>query len=261
VIVHRVKQGSVEWHMARAGVITASQFHLTRASAKLKAGPNKGDYNDKAKNLAFKLAIERIAGQPIECEDWAGWQADRGIALEPKAREAHEARGVIVEEAGFITTDDGKFGASADGFLYGKKAGAEYKCFLAPEKLKAIYLTGSTDDVIDQCDGGMWLSGMDEWHFGLFCPALAPIGLDFVLHIIKRDDNRIYELERDLLAFDRLVCEYEAALRLRAIGGSPVTEALPWEAPAPGLPPLPIVPPVGAAAPRAARLIADPFAA
>jgi hypothetical protein len=224
-----VKQGSVEWHLARAGVITASNFHLLRASAKLKVGANKGDYNEKAKNLAFHLALEREAGTTVAGEDWSGWQAERGIVLEPEARRQHELRhDVMVEEVGFVTTDDGKFGASADGMLIGRKAGAEYKCYLAPDKIRAITLSGDTSMVIDQCDGGMWITGMDEWHFCLYCPALKPLNLDLQLAVIPRDDDRIYELERDLVTFDRLVEEYRAALVHRAKVGLSLPEPAPW---------------------------------
>jgi hypothetical protein len=228
MIVHRVKQGSVEWHMARAGVISASKFKLLRESAKLKTGPNKGDYKDDAKKLAFHLAIERIAKAPVEGEDWVGWQAERGVQLESQARMQHELRhDVLVEEVGFVTTDDGKFGASADGFI-GDDEGAEYKCFLAPDKLRAILLSGDVTDVIDQCDGGMWITHRKAWNFGLYCPALAPIGLDFVLHRIERNDDRIFELERDLVAFDKLVEEYRAALSHRAKAGLPAPDPAPW---------------------------------
>src|SRR5690606_922982 len=102
-----------------------------------------GDYGDKAKNYAFRLAIERISKTPLD-EGFETWQMARGHELEPAARMAHEVRhGVLVEEVGFITTDDGKFGASADGFIDDDE-GAEYKCFVSPEKLRAIYLTGDT---------------------------------------------------------------------------------------------------------------------
>jgi len=226
--VHTAPQGSTAWLAARAGVISASNFHLLRSSKRLKTGANKGDYSEAAKNYAFRLAVERISGQPLG-EEWVGWQAERGQALEPEARRAHELQhDVLVEEVGFVTTDDGKFGASADGFI-GDDEGAEYKCFLAPDKLRAITLSGDTSDVIDQCDGGLWLTGRKRWHFGLYCPALKPIGLDLQVHIIERDDDRIFELEKDLVAFDRLVTEYMAQLLADSITKTGQMLEPPWE--------------------------------
>ena len=82
----------------------------------------------------------------------------------------------MLEQVGFITTDDGKFGASADG-LVGDDEGDEYKCFVSPEKLRAIYLHSDISEVVDQCDGGLWVTGRKVWNFALYCPALKPIGL------------------------------------------------------------------------------------
>ncbi|MBA3622913.1 MAG: YqaJ viral recombinase family protein [Methylibium sp.] len=210
MIVHRVAQGSPEWLACRAGVITASNFKLARA--RLKTGPNKGDFTEAAKDYAFRVAVERISGQPLD-EGFETWSMRRGHELEPEARRAHEAaNGVLVEEVGFVTTEDGRFGASADGFI-DDDGGAEYKCFVSPEKLRGILLTGDVSDVIDQCDGGMWITGRAWWDFCLYCPALEPVGRALSVHRILRDENRIEALEADLVAFMRLVDQYEAALR------------------------------------------------
>ena len=66
MIVYRAPQGSPEWHAARAGCITASNFNLIRSANRLKSGPNKDDYGDKAKAYAFRLAIERISKMPLD---------------------------------------------------------------------------------------------------------------------------------------------------------------------------------------------------
>lgn len=213
MIVHRVDQGTQEWHVARAGCITASNFKLARQ--RLKTGPNKGDFTEATKDYAFRVAIERIAGSPLE-EGFETWQMRRGHDLEPMARMEHEIEtGVVVEQVGFVTTDDRLFGASADGFI-GVDGGAEYKCFVAPEKLRSILLTGDTSEVIDQCDGGMWITGRLWWDFCLYCPALKPIERALTIHRIQRDDDRIESLEKDLMAFAALVSEFEQKLRQKA---------------------------------------------
>lgn len=220
IVIHDHEQRSEGFFRSRAGCITASYFHALRESARLKTGPKKGQFNAKASYLAFKLAIERISGMVLEVDDgFTPWQARRGNELEPHARLQHELKyDILVERAGFIKTEDGKFGASADGFTDrdGLRRGCEYKCYLSPEKLQDILLTGSTDDVIDQCDGGMWITGLDAWDFGLYCPALSSIGLDFTLTPILRNDDRIELLERDLLQFDDLVEECVVRLKQRA---------------------------------------------
>lgn len=204
-------QGSPEWHAARAGCITASNFKLTRAGARLKSGPNKGEYSEGAKNYAFRLAIERISGKPLD-EGFETWQMARGHELEPAARAAHEATaGVVVQRAGFVTTDDGLLGASADG-LIDSDGGCEYKCLVSPEGLRDVLLYDDISAFTDQIQGCMWVTGRRYWHFALYCPALASIDKDLYYREIKRDDDYIEQLELDLLTFNGLVERYRLAL-------------------------------------------------
>lgn len=230
MIVDTSPPGSLEWFMARAGVITASVAHLTRAEKRLKTGANKGQYGSEAKNLAFRLGIERISGLPLGIDEgFSVWQAERGKGLEPHAKFAHECKAqILVEKAGFICTDDRLFGGTADGFAWVEhladmaRAGCEYKCFLDPSKLRDILLFDDTESVIDQCDMGMWISELRLWHFGLYCPALTPIGLDFTLIPIECDDDRMHELVQDLWTFNLAVEEVVTRLRQRAgLGAAP----------------------------------------
>lgn len=210
MIVVECQQGSEAWFAARAGVITASTFGEIRK--RLATGPNKGGFRAEAKTLAFRLAIERISGLPLD-EGFSGWQAQRGHDLEPIARMHHEALiGRSVETAGFVMTDDRLFGASADG-LIGDDGGAEYKCLLAPDRLRTVYLDGDLSEFMDQIQGCMWITGRQWWHFGLYCPALESIGKHFWHRHIERDDDHIEAMEVDLIEFEKLVGEYETKLR------------------------------------------------
>ncbi len=206
-------QGSPQWHQARAGVITASRF--SDARAKLKTGANKGQPTEAARDYAFKVAIERISGQPLD-EGFSTWQQQRGNELEPEARMEHElATGLVVKRAGFVLTDDGIFGGSADG-LIGDDGGSEYKCLVSPEKLRDVLLLGDLSDYTDQIQGCLWLTGRAWWHFCLYCPALAPIGRQLYWRHVARDDAYIETLEADLVRFEQLVSEYEIGLREQA---------------------------------------------
>lgn len=206
-------QGSADWHLERAGCITASMFETARA--KLKSGPKKGQSTEKARDYAFRLAIERISGEPLD-EGFETWQMKRGHELEPQARMEHEmTTGLIVHHAGFVTTDDGMFGASADG-LIDPDGGSEYKCFIAPDKLRAFHIDGDISTVIDQVQGGMWITGRKWWHIGLYCPALESIGKQLWWKEFERDEEYIGELESDLLEFKAMVDEYEDMLRNKA---------------------------------------------
>jgi hypothetical protein len=251
MIIYNAPQGTPEWHAARAGVITASMFSTVRklvgclteqqqiyvnalkmdmgekqamvaAGYKSKprsdsidralAGEEIGDYSDATKDYAFRLAIERISGMTLD-EGFETWSMKRGHELEPEARRLHEARyGVVVQQVGFVTSDDGLFGASADGFI-DHDGGSEYKCFVDPGKLRTILLDGDITTVVDQCQGGMWLTGRKYWHAGLYCPALAAVGKDLTMYCIERDEAYIAALEQDMVKFSRLVSDYEQRLR------------------------------------------------
>ena len=210
MIVIQCDQGSQEWHEARAGVVTASMFKVARQ--RLKTGKNAGDFTEAAKNYAFRLAIERISGTPLD-DGFETWQMRRGHELEPAAREAHEAAaGVIVDRAGFVTTDDSLFGASADGFI-GDQGGAEYKCLVSPEGLREVLLSEDISEFTDQIQGCLWITGREWWHFGLYCPALESIGKHFFWREVRRDDDYIGAMELELVEFNRLVAKYQHQLK------------------------------------------------
>lgn len=251
ILVHE-QQGSPAWKQARAGVITASMFSTIRkrvggltaqqqtyvdairagkspaeaqTDAGYKAKPSAsaieralaglpvGDWSEAAKDYAFRLAIERIGGEPLD-EGFETWAMARGRELEPEARAAHEmAAGVVVQPVGLALTDDGAFGASADGFI-GSAGGAEYKCLIAPDRLRAVLIDGDLSEFADQCQGGMWITGRDYWHFALYCPALASIGKELWWREWRRDDDYIEKMEADLVQFKALVDETEARLRI-----------------------------------------------
>lgn len=244
-------QGSAEWHQARAGCITASMFEVARSRvgglteqqqkyvdallagkseaearelAEYKAAPKAeairralageevGQPSEAAHNYAFTLAVERISGTPLD-GGFETWQMKRGHELEPDARMEHEIQtGLVVHRAGFVTTDDGVFGASADG-LIGENGGSEYKCFLAPEKLRAFHIDNDASGIMDQVQGCMWITGRKFWHIGMYCPALEPVGRQLWWREFQRDDDYIEALEEDLWRFKTLVEQYEARLR------------------------------------------------
>lgn len=213
MIILTCDQGSPEWHQARAGVITASMFKTARQ--RLKTGANKGDFASATKDYAFRLAIERISGQPLD-EGFETWAMKRGHDLEPQARMEHEMQtGLVVTRAGFVLTDDRLFGASADG-LIGEDGGSEYKCLISPETLRDVLIDQDFSSYIDQVQGCIWLTGSKWWDFCLYCPALEPIGRQLWMRRVERDDDYIERLESDLMEFADLVRSNEMALRKEA---------------------------------------------
>lgn len=114
------EQESQAWALARCGAFTASR--ASDLMARTKSGPSAS----RAALLAL-LAVERITGQPVET--YRNAAMERGTELEAEARDAYSfARGVIVEECGFIA--DGALpncGCSPDG-LVGDDGLLEVKC-------------------------------------------------------------------------------------------------------------------------------------
>lgn len=252
MIIHDWAQGTSDWFRCRAGAITASMFSTIRAKvgmlteqqqkyvdAKLAgksdaaakelagyksaptsatiqkslAGEKVGDWSDAAKNYAFRLACERIAGEPLTDDHFETFAMRRGRELEEACRRRHETEiGTIVDLAGFVTTDDSKFGCSADSLIE-PDGGAEYKCFYSPEPVRSIVVDSDWGEIMDQVQGCMWITGRKWWDMCLYFPALVSVGKDFTRKRVMRDDNYIEAMEQDLIAFDRLVCEWEEKLR------------------------------------------------
>ena len=251
MIIYDHPQSSAEWLASRAGVITASMFAsarkkvnglsgqqaayveairagMTEAEAMLKAGykakpksetveralrgESVGEFSDATKDYAFRLAVERISGTPLD-EGFSTWAMKRGQELEPAGRAEVEVKlGVFVDEAGFVCTDDLKFGASADGFI-DHDGGLEIKCLVDPSRIRDVILKGDISEFMDQIQGGMWITGRKWWQFALYCPALEKVGLQLWTKRIDRDDNYIDALEMDLIEFEKLVTENETLLR------------------------------------------------
>lgn len=211
MILHTDAQGSPEWLAARRGVITASRFKDARD--RLKGGaPSKS-----CLAYAMDVARERITGGTVP----ALFQTSAmrmGQTEEPVARMLREAEaGYLIEEAGFITTDDRLFGVSVDG-LIGADGVWECKTMVSSATLFTAMVDGDISDYTDQCNGALWLLGRRWVDLSLWCPDLQK------LHTVRieRDDEAVERLEADLLAFAKMVDGYEA--RLRALL-QPVAEA------------------------------------
>jgi hypothetical protein len=226
------EQGSPEWLQARAGACTASRFSDARARLKRKSGDkNVGDFTDACESYARLLAIERIAGEPLD-ETFQTYAMRRGHELEPVARALYmERTGYVVEESGVLLSDDRRVGYSTDGEVYGHKGGIEIKCPVAADKVAGVWLDPEPviAEYLDQIDGGMWLAA---WHWidlVVYTPWLESVGKAMFVHRIHRDEARIEALESDLVAFLRVVNEFEA--RLRGVPTPSLAEAPPWTEP------------------------------
>ena len=201
-ILTSFEQGSPEWKQARAGKVTASRAKDARD--KLKSGAASG------KQIAYacQVALERVSGQPADAT-FENWQMREGHVQEPIARASYERRtGNLVDEVGAFATDDDLFLLPGrpliddDGLL-------EVKSLFSPERIMTIVGNGDTSDFEDQCMFGLWLTGRQWIDLVIWTPALNHM----VIKRITRDEDAIEALEADLMAFSRLVTQYENTLR------------------------------------------------
>lgn len=197
MIIYNDPQGSEAWLAARAGVITGSRFRDARERLK------SGKPTAKCVTYARDVARERITGKPVP-GPFVNAAMRFGIEQEPLARIAYEVRtGQLVEESGFITTDDRKFGVSVDG-LIDDRGGFECKTLVSSDTMFEV-LCGDISAYVDQCQGAMWALRRDWWDLVLWAPDLEVIGRHLTIHRIVRDDDYIEALETDLIAFERMV--------------------------------------------------------
>lgn len=199
-------QGSDAWLQVRAGVITASRAKDARSRLKT------GKPSSAMEKYAKQIAVEKIAGEPVE--KFFVTEAMRfGTEQEPLARMQYESvSGNLVEEAGFITTDDGVFGYSSDG-LVGEDGCIEVKTLVSCERIVDLIGARDVSDFIDQVRVGLWITNRKWCDVVLWAPALKNINREMTIVHVKRNDDDITELEADLLQFKAMVDQYEAQLR------------------------------------------------
>ncbi|HQS64823.1 MAG TPA: YqaJ viral recombinase family protein [Thiobacillus sp.] len=201
-ILTSFEQGSPEWKQARAGKVTASRAKDARD--RLKSGAASG----KQISYACQVALERVSHQPADAT-FENWQMREGHIQEPIARAAYEQRtGNLVDEVGAFATDDDLFLYSPDGLIDGDGL-LEVKTLFSPERIMTIVGNGDVSDFIDQCMFGLWLTGRQWIDLVVWVPSLEHL----TIKRIGRDEDYIEAMETDLMAFSRLVTQYENTLR------------------------------------------------
>lgn len=214
--IYNAPQGSDEWLTLRAGKITASRFKDARDRNKPAKGETIGKPAAKCIAYAAQVAVERIAGCTID-KVFQNWQMREGSEQEPHARNAYDVEtGHIVQEVGAISTDDELFLYSPDG-LIADDGLLEIKTLLSADVICKVIGDGDLSAYMDQCLGGLWLTGRKWIDLVLWAPALAPIGRQLTIKRITRDEAEIEALESDLMAFARMVVAAESKLRGSAV--------------------------------------------
>ena len=149
-------QGSEEWHLARLGLLTASEMKLILTPTLKLAN------NDKTRAHVWELAAQRISGfvEP----SYIGDDMLRGWEDEIAARDLYSKTFGPVVETGFVTNDEWGFtlGYSPDG-LVGDDGLIECKSRRQKFQIQTIvenYRDGTApDDFALQCQTGLLVTG------------------------------------------------------------------------------------------------------
>jgi hypothetical protein len=152
--IHNVEQGSADWIALRIGIPTASQFHKIIT-------PKTLELSSQARRYAFFLVAEKLMNEslnPLENLEWI----ERGKLLEPQAVKMYEFdQEVSTMPVGFLTTDDGRIGASPDRLIVDQAAALELKC-PAPHTHLEYLIDGFGADYMAQVQGQAYV-GDFEW--------------------------------------------------------------------------------------------------
>jgi len=198
MIVGSLTQGTEEWHSARCGVVTASNFKLVLTGGK---GKTRATY-------MRRLAEEIRTGRPTP----QAFQSDamrRGNALEPKARQAYEEHtNQAVREVGIIYLDENhRVGASPDGLVNGD-GGLEIKCPMIHTHRKYVFNRTVPTQYVPQVQGNLWVTKREWWDFVSFAPELANDHRMMICRVY-RDETYIERLQSEV---ERFVKELDAML-------------------------------------------------
>ncbi len=187
-----IKQGSDEWHAVRLGRVTASRVSDVVARVKTGWGASRATY-------MAQLIAERLTGVP--CETFTNAAMAHGVATEPEARAAYSFRAdAEVTEVGFVEHPAiSMAGASPDGFVHPDGL-LEIKCPTISTHIETLLGGKVPDKYVMQCLFQMACTGRAWCDYISYDPRM-PEHMRLFVKRIPRDDDRIAQLEKDVLGF------------------------------------------------------------
>ena len=209
-----LKQGTIEWEIARIGKATASNFHRIIT-------PVRGEYAAGAQKYAREVACGRMLQEQTEKPIGHLASVERGKIMEADAVAAYhiemkkrpEQFGVTTDAVGLIISDNQLWACSPDRISTNRLLGIEIKCPEGPAYLEAKERLDSATDKPDeefvkykwQVVGSILVSQFDAWDLWVYHPGVNPIHVRYV-----REDfmEEIEKLERALLRFEQDVQFY-----------------------------------------------------
>jgi putative phage-type endonuclease len=187
-----IVQGSPEWFAARAGKVTASR--VADIVARTKTG-----YSTSRANYMAQLVAERLTGKVDE--GFTSGPMQWGTDTEPEARIAYEFYcDRNVAQIGYVPHPNiGDAGASPDG-LVGEDGLVEIKCPNTATHIDTLLGSTVPGKYVTQMQWQMACTGRQWCDFVSFDPRL-PEAMKMYVERVKRDDEMIADLEREVLSF------------------------------------------------------------
>ena len=162
-------QGSQEWHDARRGVPTASEFQRILPPKTRKAGAGARSYLEELVGDKFSIYYRENA------EHFTNRAVRWGQQTEAEARKWYSLEtNLDVEQVGFVLSDCGRFGCSPDG-LVGEDGGLELKCPQANTHVRYLLDGELPLDYWGQVHGALIVTGRAWWDFLSYAPGLPPL--------------------------------------------------------------------------------------
>ena len=199
--LHDLPQRSEAWLAARCGRLTASEAHVPAMR-----GRTKGEESSTRRDLRVRIALERITGRAITSEHVNADMA-RGIALEPAALAAYEARaGQLLTAVGFITLGD-DLGCSPDGVQLDAAGaivgGVEVKCPRPATHLGYLRDPGTlVDDYRAQLLHTLYVTGAPWWDIASYGPDFPPSAQLVVVRVVPTTAPACLEADLPLVVLD-----------------------------------------------------------
>lgn len=202
------QQGSWDWHQARLGIPTASEFQTIMTKGR------SGEPSKTRRTYMLKLIGEVLTGESAEA--FSNVHTDRGHEMEGEARDLYAMlRDVEPRQVGFLRR--GPVGASPDS-LIDDDGLLEIKTKLPHLHLELLLAGELPKEHKAQCQGQLWIAGRQWLDFLSYWPGLPPF-----LVRVQRDDDYIAELQ---VAVGQFVTEMQEALaKIRAASSMLTREA------------------------------------
>lgn len=165
MIVLDVEQGSDEWHEARIGIPTASNFSRIITA--------EGKKSSQANDYINELVAEWLTG---EKDRFSTKWTERGNELEPEARFFYSlGADKDVEEIGMAYLDERKLTSCSPDGLVEEDGTVEIKC-PAPKTHVAYLLTGKIPaKYYPQVQGQLWIMEREWCDFVSYHPKMQPL--------------------------------------------------------------------------------------